>query len=77
MKHQRVIGPLVDNCIQKDLRTLSRYKQRARSYAVDATRALFAGNFLNVKIAEGFVVIGVLAIIVFLWGLRSLKRMAL
>lgn len=46
------------------------------SYAVDATRALFAGNFLNVEIAEGFVVIGLLAIIVFLWGLRSLKRMA-
>ena len=46
------------------------------SYAVDATRALFVGNFLNVEIAEGFVVIGALAIIVFLWGLRSLKRMA-
>jgi ABC-2 type transport system permease protein len=46
------------------------------SYAVDATRALFAGSFLNVEIAEGFVVIGVLAIIVFLWGLRSLKRMS-
>jgi ABC-2 type transport system permease protein len=46
------------------------------SYAVDATRSLFAGNFLNVEIVEGFVVISVLAIIVFLWGLRSLKRMA-
>jgi ABC-2 type transport system permease protein len=46
------------------------------SYAVDATRSLFAGNFLNVEIVEGVVVISVLAIIVFLWGLRSLNRMA-
>jgi ABC-2 type transport system permease protein len=46
------------------------------SYAVNATRALFAGNFQNVGIIEGFVVIGVLAIIVFLWGLRSLNKMA-
>ncbi len=38
------------------------------SYAVDATRALFAGNFQSVGIVEGFVVIGVLAILVFLWG---------
>jgi ABC-2 type transport system permease protein len=46
------------------------------SYAVDATRALFAGNFQSIGIAEGFIVIGVLAIIVFMWGLRSLKKMA-
>jgi ABC-2 type transport system permease protein len=46
------------------------------SYAVNATRALFAGNFQSVEIVEGFVVIGALAITVFLWGLRSLKRMA-
>jgi ABC-2 type transport system permease protein len=45
------------------------------SYAVDATRSLFAGNFLNIEIVEGFAVISMLAIIVFLWGLRSLKRM--
>ena len=46
------------------------------SYAVNATRALFAGNFQNIGIVEGFVVIGVLAILVFFWGLRSLKKMA-
>jgi len=46
------------------------------SYAVDAVRALFAGNFQNVKIVEGFVIISVLAILLFLWGLRSLNKMA-
>ena len=46
------------------------------SYAVNATRDLFAGNFLSVGIVEGFVVIGILAILVFLWGLRSLEEMA-
>lgn len=46
------------------------------SYAVNATRALFAGSFSSIDIAEGFVVIGVLAILVFLWGLNSLKKMA-
>ncbi len=46
------------------------------SYAVNAARALFAGNFQNIEIMEGFVVISLLAIIVFLWGLRSLKKMA-
>ena len=46
------------------------------SYAVNATRALFAGNFQNIGIAEGFVVIGVLAVLVFFWGVRSLKKMA-
>ncbi len=46
------------------------------SYAVNATRTLFAGNFQNIGIIEGFVIIGVLAILVFLWGLRSLNKMA-
>ena len=46
------------------------------SYTVNAARALFAGNFQNIGIVEGFVVISILAIIVFLWGLRSLKKMA-
>jgi ABC-2 type transport system permease protein len=46
------------------------------SYAVNATRSLFAGNFQSVGIIEGFLVIGVLAILVFLWGLRSLNKMA-
>ncbi len=46
------------------------------SYAVSATRALFAGNFQNVAIIEGFVIIIALAILIFLWGLRSLNEMA-
>ena len=46
------------------------------SYAVNATRALFAGNFSNIGIIEGFVIIGALAVLVFLWGLRSLNKMA-
>jgi ABC-2 type transport system permease protein len=46
------------------------------SYGVDAVRALFAGNFQNLGIVEGFVIIGVLSILVFLWGLRSLNKMA-
>jgi ABC-2 type transport system permease protein len=46
------------------------------SYAVNATRALFAGNFQSVGIIEGFVIIGILAIIVFMWGLSSLNKMA-
>ena len=46
------------------------------SYAVDATRALFAGDFMNLGIVEGFVIIVALAVLVFLWGLRSLNKMA-
>ena len=46
------------------------------SYAVDATRALFAGDFSNVGILEGFVVMAILAVLVFLWSLRSLNKMA-
>jgi ABC-2 type transport system permease protein len=45
-------------------------------YAVNAARALFAGSFQSVEIIEGFAVISVLAILVFLWGLRSLEKMA-
>ena len=46
------------------------------SYGVDATRALFAGNFQNIGVLEGFIVIGILAVLVFLWSLRALKKMA-
>jgi ABC-2 type transport system permease protein len=45
-------------------------------YAVTAARALFVGNFHNIEILEGFVIIIVLAILVFEWGLRSLEKMA-
>ena len=44
------------------------------SYAVNASRALFAGNFYSVDIMEGFVIITLLAIVMFLWSLRSLKK---
>ena len=45
-------------------------------YAVNAVRLLFIGNFQLVSILEGFVIIGALAAIVFLWGLRSLEKIA-
>ena len=45
-------------------------------YAVNAARALFVGNFKTIAIVEGFVVIGALAVVLFLWGLRSLRKMA-
>ncbi len=44
------------------------------SYAVNASRALFAGNFYSVDIIEGFGIITLLAIVMFLWSLRSLKK---
>jgi len=46
------------------------------AYAVDASRALFAGNFHSPDIIEGFVVIILLAVLIFWWAMRSLKRMA-
>jgi len=46
------------------------------SYAVNTVRMLFVGNFQFAGIVEGFVVIGALAAIVFMWGLRSLEKMA-
>jgi ABC-2 type transport system permease protein len=45
------------------------------SYGVDAARALFAGNFQNIEIFEGFIIIGLLAIVIFLLALRQLKKM--
>jgi len=46
------------------------------SYAVNATRDLFAGTLQSNVVLEGFAVIGVLSIIVFAWSLRSLEKMA-
>jgi ABC-2 type transport system permease protein len=46
------------------------------SYAVSAARALFTGNFQSVAIIEGFVIISALAIVIFHWAVRSLKKMA-
>jgi ABC-2 type transport system permease protein len=44
------------------------------SYAVNASRALFAGNFQSIDIIVGFVIIALLAIAMFLWSLSSLKK---
>ena len=44
------------------------------SYAVNASRALFAGNFYSGDIIEGFVIVTLLAIVMFSWSLRSLKK---
>lgn len=45
------------------------------SYGVDATRDLFAGNFQSVGILEGFIITGVIAVVVFYWSMHSLKKM--
>jgi ABC-2 type transport system permease protein len=44
------------------------------SYAVNASRALFAGNFQSIDIIAGFVIIALLAIAMFSWSLSSLKK---
>jgi ABC-2 type transport system permease protein len=46
------------------------------SYAVNASRALFAGNFQSMDIMEGFIIIFILAIAMFSWATSSLKKMA-
>ncbi len=46
------------------------------SYAVNTVRMLFVGSFQFAGIVEGFVVIGALAVIVFLWSLGSLEKIA-
>ena len=46
------------------------------SYAVDASRMLFAGNFGNVEIVEGYVIITVFALAMFWWSTKSLGKMA-
>jgi ABC-2 type transport system permease protein len=45
------------------------------SYGVDAARALFAGNFSNIAIFEGFIIIAALAVVIFLLALRQLDKM--
>lgn len=44
------------------------------SYAVNASRALFAGNFQSIDIVEGFIIVALLAIVMFSWSLSSLKK---
>jgi ABC-2 type transport system permease protein len=41
------------------------------SYAVDASRMLFAGNYGNVEIAEGYVIITLFAVGMFWWSTKS------
>jgi len=45
-------------------------------YGVNAARNLFAGNFQSIQIAEGFIIVAGLAIIIFMLALRSLEKMA-
>jgi ABC-2 type transport system permease protein len=45
------------------------------SYGVEATRELFLGNFLNINILIGFVVLAVLSVVVFYWALHLLNKM--
>jgi ABC-2 type transport system permease protein len=44
-------------------------------YGVDAARALFAGNFHDIAIFEGFIVIAALAVVIFQLALRQLNKM--
>jgi ABC-2 type transport system permease protein len=44
------------------------------SHVVNASRALFAGNFQNTDIITGFVSIFLLSVVVFWWSTRSLRR---
>lgn len=46
------------------------------SYAVNASRALFAGNINNVDVKKGFIIIILLAIITFWWAITTLRKMA-
>jgi ABC-2 type transport system permease protein len=45
------------------------------SYAVNASRALFAGNFHSMDIVEGFVIVFLLMSVVFWWSLNSLRKL--
>jgi ABC-2 type transport system permease protein len=56
------------------LRNLS--KLNPFSYAVNASRALFAGNIMDGDVVVGFLIITLLAIITFWWAIKSLKKMA-
>ena len=45
------------------------------SYAVNASRALFAGSFHSVDIIKGFVIVFLLMTVVFWWSLNSLRKL--
>lgn len=44
-------------------------------YAVNASRALFAGDFQSPDIADGFIITFLLMILIFWWSLTSLRKM--
>lgn len=46
------------------------------SYAVNASRALFAGNLTNPDIWTGFAVMAILSLLLFGWSVKSLRKMA-
>jgi len=46
------------------------------SYGVNATRDLFVGNFQSISIFAGFIITGIIAVVMFYWSLHSLKKMA-
>ena len=46
------------------------------SYAVNASRALFAGNLSKIDVTQGFIIIIALAIVMFWCAVRALKKMA-
>ena len=54
------------------LRTLGNFNPLA--YAVNAVRALFLGNVANWTVGEGFIIIGVLAILALIWVTRAFQR---
>ena len=45
------------------------------SYAVNASRALFGGNFHSMDIIKGFVIVFLLMSVVFWWSLNSLRKL--
>ena len=56
------------------LQTLAKLNPLA--YAVDASRMLFTGNYGNDVIIEGYVLMTILAILMFKWATMSLGKMA-
>jgi ABC-2 type transport system permease protein len=47
------------------------------SYAVNASRALFAGDIVNRDVLLGFVIVIALAALMFWWAVRRLKKLAM
>lgn len=56
------------------LRTLA--KLNPFSYAVNAARVLFTGDLANGAVIEGFLIVGVLALLALIWVTRSFRKAA-